>query len=130
MERLFRGGAVSVLALIAASALLPAAVLHYLAGGGEAPIGYTAHFVIIATASLVAATAAIALTVAGAVRRDSRTVLIGTAFSVMTTLLAVHGITTEDVLIEGESGVSAFAGAAVLPIGGAVLPPTAGPPGV
>jgi hypothetical protein len=39
----------------------------------------------------------------------------------MTTLLAVHGITTEDVLIEGESGVSAFAGAAVLPIGGAVL---------
>jgi len=121
MERLFRGGAVSVLALIAASALLPAAVLHYLAGGGEAPIGYTAHFVIIATASLVAATAAIALTVAGAVRRDSRTVLIGTAFSVMTTLLAVHGITTEDVLIEGESGVSAFAGAAVLPIGGAVL---------
>lgn len=121
MDRLFRGGAVSVLALVAASASLPAAVLHYLAGGGEAPIGYQAHFVIIVAASLVAATAAIALTVAGALRRDSRTVLIGTAFSVMTTLLAVHGITTEDVLIEGESGVSVFAGAAVLPIGGAVL---------
>jgi hypothetical protein len=121
MERFFRGGAVSVLALVAASASLPAAALHYLAGGGEAPISYSAHFAIIATASLITAASAVALTVAGARRRDSRTVLIGTAFSVMTTLLAVHGITTEDVLVEGESGMSAFAGAAVLPVGGAVL---------
>jgi hypothetical protein len=122
MERLLRGRIVSVLALIAASATGPAAVLHYLAGGkSEAPIGYTAHFFIIAVSSLIAASAAIALTVAGTRRGDGRTVLVGVAFSAMTALLAVHGISTEGVLLRGESGVSAFAGGAALPVGGTVL---------
>jgi putative nucleotidyltransferase with HDIG domain len=68
----------------------------------------------------IAATAALALTIAGARRNDGRTVLLGTAFTVMTALLAVHGFATPGILV-GETGVSAGAGAAVLPVGAAVL---------
>ncbi|HEU0024641.1 MAG TPA: HD-GYP domain-containing protein, partial [Thermoleophilaceae bacterium] len=47
-------------------------------------------------------------------------VLVGTAFSVMAALLAVHGLTTPGLLAD-ENGVVAFSGAATLPVGGAVL---------
>jgi putative nucleotidyltransferase with HDIG domain len=67
-----------------------------------------------------ATAAAIALTAAGATRGDGRTVVIGTAFSVMAALLVVHGIATPGFLVE-ESGVGAFSGAATLPVGGALL---------
>jgi HD-GYP domain-containing protein (c-di-GMP phosphodiesterase class II) len=120
MERLLRGRLVPNVALIAASGSLPAAILHNFVGAGEAPIGYTAHFFIISASALVAGCAAFALTVVGAKRNDGRTVLVGAAFTVMTGLLAVHGVATEEVLI-GENGVSPLAGAAALPLGGAVL---------
>ena len=42
--------------------------------------------------------------------------LLGTAFSTMTALLAVHGLATPGVLV-GLNGVVAFAGAASLPAG-------------
>jgi hypothetical protein len=48
MDRLLRGRIVSVLVLLAASASLPAAALHYLGGGsGMTPIGYTEHFLLL-----------------------------------------------------------------------------------
>jgi len=56
----------------------------------------------------------------GARRQDGRTVLIGTAFSVMAGLLALHGIATPGILM-GDNGVVAFTGGATLPIGGAIL---------
>ena len=46
--------------------------------------------------------------------------LLGTAFSTMTALLAVHGLATPGVLV-GPNGVVAFAGAASLPAGALVL---------
>ena len=46
--------------------------------------------------------------------------LIGTAFSSMAALLAVHGLTTPGFLV-GMNGLVAFSGAATLPVGGAVL---------
>ena len=46
--------------------------------------------------------------------------LLGTAFSTMTALLAVHGLATPGVLA-GPNGVVAFAGAASLPAGALVL---------
>ena len=64
--------------------------------------------------------AAIALTAAGAVRKDGRTVLLGTGFTAMTAMLVVHGLATPGVLV-GPNGVIALSGAAVLPLGGAVL---------
>ena len=78
------------------------------------------HFSGVGLTALAAALAALALTIAGARRRDSRTVIVGTAFSVMASLLALHGIATPGILI-GMNGVVAFTGGATLPVGAAVL---------
>jgi HD-GYP domain-containing protein (c-di-GMP phosphodiesterase class II) len=119
MDRLLRDRVSSFLVLVAASATLPGAILHFF-GGNEVQIEGWVHFWVLAAASLIAAAAAIALTVVGARRGDGRAVLLGTAFSTMTGLLAIHGLATRDFLV-GENGVGAFSGAAVLPIGGLVL---------
>ncbi len=78
------------------------------------------HFAGVGFTAVVATVAAIALTIGGARRGDGRTVLLGTAFSVMAALLAVHGLATPGIFV-GMNGVVAFSGAATLPIGGAVL---------
>ena len=57
----------------------------------------------------IAAVAAAALTLAGWRAVDGRAMLLGTAFSTMTALLAVHALSTPGVLI-GPNGVIAFAG--------------------
>jgi HD-GYP domain-containing protein (c-di-GMP phosphodiesterase class II) len=119
MESLLRERRLPILALIAASASFPAAVLHFFGGKEIYPPSWV-HFGLIAVGASIAAAAAIALTLAGARRGDGRTVLLGTAFTAMTAMLAVHGIATPGVLV-GPNGVIALAGAAVLPLGGAVL---------
>ena len=122
VERLLRNPSGSFLFLVAASSAIPAAVLHYVGNQPtEAPISYAAHFAVIVIGALVAGAAAVGLTVVGARRNDGRTVLVGTAFSAMTALLAVHGVTTEEVIAPEGAGVSPFAGAAALPVAGAVL---------
>ena len=78
------------------------------------------HFRWVGLTALVAALAAVALTIAGARKRDGRTVIIGMAFSVMAALLALHGIATPGILV-GMNGVVAFTGAATLPVGAAIL---------
>ena len=108
-----------LLALLAAWAVGVPALLHYV-GGREARVGADVHFWLVATGALVAAVASIALTVGGVRARDSRTVLLGAAFSTMTALLAIHGIATPGVVV-GQNGVIALAGAASLPAGAAVL---------
>jgi HD-GYP domain-containing protein (c-di-GMP phosphodiesterase class II) len=107
--------------MVAASAALPVAILHSLAGTGRAPIGYTAHFVAVVAISTLAGWAAIAVTVVGARRADGRAVLVGTAFAAMSGLLAVHGIATEDVFVGENDALSALAGAASLPVGAIIL---------
>jgi HD domain-containing protein len=119
VEHLFRGRLVSFAVLVAASACGPLAILHFFAHQ-EVQVSSWTHFAFIAFGSLAAATAALILTIVGARRRDGRTVLLGTAFSTMTGILAVHGLATPGVLV-GPNGVIAFTGAAVLPVGGAVL---------
>jgi HD-GYP domain-containing protein (c-di-GMP phosphodiesterase class II) len=78
------------------------------------------HFAGVGLSALAASLAAIALTVMGARRRDGRTVLVGTAFSVMAALLALHGIATPGILV-GDNGVVAFTGGITIPVGGAIL---------
>ena len=95
MDRLLRDRVTSFLLLVAASAILPFAILHFF-GGNEVQIEGWVHFWVLAAASLVAAAASIALTVVGARRGDGRAVLLGTAFSTMTGLLAIHGLATCD----------------------------------
>ena len=78
------------------------------------------HFSGVGLTALAAALASLVLTVQGARQRDGRTVLVGTAFSVMAALLALHGLATPGILI-GMNGVVAFTGGATLPVGAAVL---------
>jgi HD-GYP domain-containing protein (c-di-GMP phosphodiesterase class II) len=110
---------VATLALLALCAAGPAAVLHFV-GGRDVQIDSSVHFLPIAISSGLAAAAALALTIVGARRGDGRSVLVGTAFSAMAALLAVHGLSTPGTLV-GDNGVIAVSGAATLPVGGAVL---------
>jgi putative nucleotidyltransferase with HDIG domain len=116
---LFRQRTVSLLALLAACAVIPGSVVHFL-GSNEVSFSGSLHYLPIAISAGLAATAALALTFVGARRGDGRAVLIGTAFSSMAALLAIHGLTTPGFLI-GDNGLVGFSGALTLPVGGAVL---------
>ena len=108
-----------LVAAVAAMAIVPGAVMEWAAREPVATSGLF-HFGLVLSAALAAAIASTILTLAGVRRRDGRTVLLGTAFSTMTALLAVHGFATPGV-IAGVNGVVSFAGAASLPAGGLVL---------
>ena len=119
MQKLLRERAVSVPLVLGLCAVVPAGVLHFL-GPQEVHISAKVHFLPIAISAGLAAGASVALTRAGARRGDGRAVLVGTAFSAMAALLAVHGLTTPGLLAE-DNGVVAFSGALTLPVGGSVL---------
>jgi putative nucleotidyltransferase with HDIG domain len=110
---------IPALALGAGVALFPSLVINAVAHRHAHFSGQT-HFSGVGLTALAAALAAVALTIVGARRRDGRTVLVGTAFSVMAALLALHGIATPGMLV-GMNGVVAFTGGATLPVGAAVL---------
>ena len=119
MSGILRERNLSLLLVLGACAAGPAAVLHFF-GGRDVQISSNVHFLPIAVSAGLAAVAAVALTLAGARRGDGRSVIVGTAFSTMAAMLAVHGLTTPGMLV-GDNGVVAFSGAATLPLGGAVL---------
>jgi putative nucleotidyltransferase with HDIG domain len=108
-----------ILVIGGALAAFPTAAGHFFARD-KVSFGGELHFVGVGLTALAATAAAIALTIIGAKRQDGRVVLIGTAFSVMAALLALHGIATPDVLV-GYNGVVGFTGGATLPIGGAIF---------
>jgi hypothetical protein len=107
------------LALFGIGGIVPGASLHFF-GGTHVDFGGNVHFVGVGVSAVAAAVAAVALTAVGSARRDARAVLVGTAFTAMASLLAIHGLATPGILI-GYNGVIAFTGAATLPIGGALL---------
>src|SRR4051794_32863577 len=113
------------LALLAASAVLPGAVLEAF-GPSTGAVSGRGHLPPVGVAAPVAALPSIGLPAAGARRRDGQTTLLGTAFSTMTAMLAVHGFATPGVLV-GPNGVVAVAGGLSLPVGAAVLALTALP---
>ena len=110
---------VPALAAAAAGITVPGALLGFMAHK-QVDLGGWPHFVGVGCTAVVATVAAIALTVVGARRDDGRTVLLGTAFTVMAALLALHGLATPGILLQ-YNGLVGFTGAATLPIGGAVL---------
>jgi HD-GYP domain-containing protein (c-di-GMP phosphodiesterase class II) len=114
-----RERSLSVLAFAAFAACVPAAALHFF-GRQSVYIGGWIHFGGVAVGAGLATAAALALTIAGARLRDARAVLVGCAFSVMATLLCLHGLTTPGIFV-GQNGVVAFTGAATLPVGAAIL---------
>jgi HD-GYP domain-containing protein (c-di-GMP phosphodiesterase class II) len=104
-----------------AAAALPAALIHA-TGMTKVHLDANVHFFAVGFSALAAAAAATALTLAGARLRDTRTVIVGTAFAVMAALLALHGLSTPGVVFGRESyGVVTFTGGATLPVGGLVL---------
>jgi hypothetical protein len=119
MRPWFSERALPTLALIGIGGLVPGGSLHFF-GGTHVNFTGTTHFVGVGISALAAALAAVALTAVGSLRRDARAVLVGTAFTAMAALLAIHGLATPGILI-GTNGVIAFTGAATLPIGGALL---------
>src|SRR6266498_617286 len=119
MRHSFSERAAPALGPLALGALAPALALQLLHGRHSTFSG-TFHFAAVGVTALAAAVAAFGLTVVGARRGDGRAVLVGTGFTVMAALLAIHGLATPGMLI-GQNGVIALTGAATLPIGGAVL---------
>jgi hypothetical protein len=119
MLRLPRDRIVPALVLGGGSILVPGGLFGFLAHD-KVNLGGTFHFVGVGISAVVATAAAVALTVVGARRSDGRTVLVGTAFTAMAALLALHGLATPGILV-GYNGLIAITGAATLPIGGAVL---------
>jgi hypothetical protein len=120
MDRLLRSRLGSNLLLIAASAAVPAASVHFLMQEGNAPISGKAHLLVMGVGASVAALASVALMARGLRTRDGRAVVAGGAFAAMTLLLAIHGLATPGVLL-GPNGVVALAGGTALPVGAAIL---------
>jgi putative nucleotidyltransferase with HDIG domain len=85
------------------------------------------HFAGVGISALAAAAVSLALTIVGVRRNDRRVVLIGMGFTVMSALLAIHGLATPGAII-GPNGVISLTGAATLPAGAAVLALSAIPP--
>ncbi len=120
MDRILRSRWGSNLLLIAASAVLPAASVHFLLNEGNAPISGKEHLFVMAIGASVAAVATVALMARGLRTRDGRAVVAGGAFATMTLLLTIHGLATPGVLL-GPNGVVALAGGTALPAGAAIL---------
>jgi HD-GYP domain-containing protein (c-di-GMP phosphodiesterase class II) len=108
---------VLVVGVVAAAA---PAVVHVVWGAVEVEPTAAMHFYSVGFSALVAAAAALALTIVGARRSDTRTVLVGTAFAVMASLLALHGLSTPGFWF-GNNGVIALTGGATLPAGALIL---------
>jgi HD-GYP domain-containing protein (c-di-GMP phosphodiesterase class II) len=101
-------------------AALPPALALGLAGTHLLMIGAVLHFVVVTAAGLLAASAAIAMSVAAARRQDGHAIVMGTAFAVMAEMLVIHALATPSILL-GPNGVVQLAGALNLPAGGTIL---------
>ena len=108
-----------LLAAGAAAAAIPA-VVHAAVGFHRVSFTGTTHVYTVGFSSLVAVVAAVGLTLIGARRGDTRTMLVGTAFAVMAALLTLHGFSTPGIWF-GNNGVVAITGGATLPAGGLIL---------
>jgi HD-GYP domain-containing protein (c-di-GMP phosphodiesterase class II) len=113
------GGRPFLLAGGLVAALIPA-ILHLTIGHIEVGFSTPLHFYAVGFSALTAAVASGALTWFGARRHDTRTMVVGTAFAAMASLLALHGLATPGVLV-GMNGVVAITGGITLPIGGIIL---------
>src|SRR5690349_9574402 len=126
MRLLLRERVFPLAVLLGVGGVLPLGLLLGL-GHRMVMFGMSVHFVGVGVSALCATAVSLALTIVGVRRNDGRVVLIGTGFTVMSALLAIHGLATPGVLV-GMNGVIALTGAATLPAGAAVLALSAAPP--
>jgi HD-GYP domain-containing protein (c-di-GMP phosphodiesterase class II) len=114
-----------VAALVVVLAAAPM-VLVALIGEHPAALPAGVHFGLVGGAAGLTSIASLLLSVAGARARDGRTILMGTAFSTMTALFAIHGLSTPGFLV-GKNGMIALAGGLSVPAGAVLLALTALP---
>jgi HD-GYP domain-containing protein (c-di-GMP phosphodiesterase class II) len=115
--------------IVAALVLLVAAapmVLVAVIGEHPAMLSAKLHFGLVGGAAALTSLASLLLSVAGARARDGRTILMGTAFSTMTALFAIHGLSTPGFIV-GSNGMIALAGGLSVPVGAVLLALTALP---
>src|SRR5436305_9659495 len=93
MRHGLRARLVAMLAVGIVAAAAPA-VVELVWGTDKVSFTGTLHFYAVGISALVATAAAVGLTVIGARRGDTRTVIVGTGFAVMASLLALHGFAT------------------------------------
>lgn len=105
------------LPLVAAAAPL---VLLLATGPQHFMLPMVVHAIVLAVAGAGALAASLVLTAVGARRGDTRAVLVGVAFSVMSSMLLVHGLASPGVIV-GPNGLVQLAGAGNLPAGTFVL---------
>jgi HD-GYP domain-containing protein (c-di-GMP phosphodiesterase class II) len=96
------------------------AIVHVTVGGIRVNFSGTMHFYAVGFAALMAASAAVGLSIVGARRGDTRTIIVGTSFATMAGLLALHGFSTPGVVF-GANGVVEITGGATLPVGALIL---------
>ncbi len=82
--------------------------------------GPVVHVGLVDAAGALAVTASVAMSVIAARRNDGRAVWIGMAFSVLATLLLIHGLATPGIILPA-NGLVASTGALNLPLCGAIL---------
>jgi hypothetical protein len=116
---------VSRAGLAAVGALLLPPALYLLAdravgGSYELP---RFHMLVMSGASLAAVVASVAITRAAFSRNDLRAGLVGTAFTAMAGLLAIHGLATPGFLFEeyARNAIVGLAGVLAVPVGGVLL---------
>ena len=126
MRLLLRERIVPLAILLAIGGVLPVALLLAF-GHRMVMFGMAVHFVGVGVSALCATAVSLALTIVGVRRNDGRVILIGTGFTVMSALLAIHGLATPGVIV-GMNGVISLTGAATLPAGATVLALSAAPP--
>src|SRR3954462_12022881 len=119
MRLILRERFVPLALLVCIGGVLPLTLLLAF-GNRMVMFGTPVHFVGVGVSALAAAAVSLALTIVGVRRDDGRVVLIGTGFTVMSALLAIHGLATPGALI-GPNGVISLTGAATLPAGAAIL---------
>ena len=107
-------------------AILPPALIHFVSPR-QVMLSSKTHFVSVVLSSVLACAAGVALSYGGWRRGDARAVLVGTAFTVMSSLLLVHGFASPGFIVE-MNGVVSLTGAATLPVGGVILALSALPP--
>ena len=108
-----------------AVAIVPPALIHFISRG-QVVLSSKTHFWSVVLSALVATAAGVALSFGGWRRGDARAVLVGTAFTVMASLLVVHGLASPGFIVE-MNGVVSLTGAATLPVGAVILALSAWP---
>jgi putative nucleotidyltransferase with HDIG domain len=108
-----------------AAALVPA-LAYVLCGEVMVHVPPLVHLVTVSAAGMLAASAALAMSVIAMRLNDGRAVMLGFAFSVMAVMLVFHALATPGVLL-GSNGLVQAAGALNIPFGGSILAATALP---